>query len=78
MSNTKTTTLDEAIEAVQTLPEETQTALAEELVALVEDFRSPGLTDTQREIVMGRLAESRTHIARGDFLAMLRRYNPAI
>ena len=78
MSNAKTITLDEAIAAVQTLPEEAQAALAEELVALVEDYRSPGLTDAQREIVKGRLAQPRKHVARGDFLAMLRRYNPTL
>lgn len=78
MNKTRTTTLDDAMAAVQTLPEEAQAALAEELVALVEDYRSPGLSDAQREVVSKRLAHPRKHVARGDFLAMLRRYNPAL
>lgn len=78
MSNSKTVTLHEAIAAVRKLPEDEQTALAEELVALVEDYQTPGLTDTQRDIVAKRLAEPRSHVPRDDFLAMLRRYNPAL
>lgn len=71
-------TMDEAIEAVQRLPEDAQAMLAEELVALVEDYESPGLTDEQRRIVKERLAKPRTSVSRDDFLAMLRRYNPAL
>ena len=78
MSNTKTVTMDEAIRAVQRLPEDAQAVLAEELVALVEDYESPGLTDEQRRIVNERLAKPRALVARGDFLAMLRRYNPTL
>ena len=78
MSDTKTATLDEAVAAVRQLPEDTQAAVAKELVALVEDYRTSGLTDEQREVVAKRLAEPRTHVPRPDFLAMLRRYNPAL
>ena len=75
---TKTATLDEAMAALQRLPEDTQMALAEELVALAEDYQPPGLTDEQRDIVARRLAEPRSHMPRADFLALLRRYNPAL
>lgn len=78
MSQSKTATLDEAMAALQRLPEDTQMALAEELVALAEDYQTPGLTDAQRDIVAGRLAEPRSHMPRADFLALLRRYNPAL
>ena len=78
MSRSKTITLKEAMEAAQTLPEEARPALAEEVVALVEDDHAPGLTDTQREFVKKRLAEPSKHVAREDFLEMLRRYNPTL
>lgn len=57
MSQPKTATLDEAMAALQRLPEDTQMALAEELVALAEDYQTPSLTDAQRDIVARRLAE---------------------
>lgn len=78
MSKNKIPTLDEAVEAVRTLPQGSQDAIVQELVAMVEDYQAPGLTDAQRDIVTKRLAEPRSHIPRDDFLAMLRRYNPAL
>lgn len=62
ISQPKTAALDEAMAALQRLPEDTQMALAEELVALAEDYQTPGLTDAQRDIVAGRLAEPRSHM----------------
>ena len=78
MSTTKTVTIEDALEAAKTLPDEAQSELARELIALVEDYRASGLTAEQREIVRKRLAEPRTHVPRSDFLVMLRRYNPAV
>ena len=78
MSHAKTVTLDDAMTAVRRLPEDAQTALAEELLALVEDYQTSGLMDAQCDIVAKRLAQPRKHVAPGDFLAMLRRYNPAL
>ena len=78
MSTTKTVTIEDALKAAKTLPDDAQSELAQELVALVEDYRASGLTSEQREIVRKRLADPRTHVSRSDFLAMLRRYNPAV
>ena len=78
MSNTKTISLDEAVEAARELPAETQAALASELMERVEDYQTPGLTPEQQKIVKERLAMPREHVSREDFLAMLRRYNPAL
>lgn len=41
MSDTKTVTLDEAVAAVRQLPEDTQAAVAEELVALPRTIEPP-------------------------------------
>lgn len=78
MSTSKTVTIEDALQAAKNLPDETQRELAEELVALVEDYQTPGLTPEQHEVVKERLAKPRRHVARTDFLAMQRRYNPAL
>ena len=56
MSNSKNITLDQAAEAMRTLPKEAQAELAKELVA----------------VLAIRLATPRAHIGRNDFLATLR------
>ena len=70
---------DESMSRRKTMtPKVAQTALAEVAAVRVEDDRTPGLTDTKREIAKERLAEPRRHVGRGEFLAMLRRYGPTI
>jgi hypothetical protein len=76
--STTKSTLEDALKAAKVLPEEMQFELAEELVALVEDYQTPGLTPEQKKVVKERLSMPRTHILREDFLAMLRRYNPTL
>lgn len=78
MSSTRTTTLDEAIAAVQSLPEEAQTALAEELLAMVEDYSMPERPAKEQEIIKQRLKGPRKAVSRVDFMSMLRQYNPAL
>ena len=71
--STTKSTLEDALKAAKVLPEEMRFELAEELVALVEDYQTLGLTPEQKKIVKERLSMPLEHILREDFLAMLRR-----
>ena len=78
MSKNKTASLDEAVEAVRALPQGSQDAIAQELVAMVEDYAMPERPAEEQELIKQRLKGPRKAISRADFMAMLRQYNPAL
>ena len=78
MSNTKTVTLDEAIQAARKLPKDTQAALASELMEHVEDLSTPDRPSERQELIKNRLARPLKAISRDQLMAMLRRYNPSV
>jgi len=78
MKNAKTITLDEAVEAVRALPQGSQDAIVQELVAMVEDYSMPERPAEEQELIKQRLKGPRKAIARADFMAMLRQYNTAL
>ena len=78
MDNSKTITLDDAIKAARQLPEDTQTALADELMAQVEDLSTPGRPSDRQKIIKGRLANPLKAVSREAFMGMLRHYNPSL
>ncbi|MCH8240660.1 MAG: hypothetical protein IIB62_11560 [Proteobacteria bacterium] len=78
MSKNKTASLDEAVEAVRALPQGSQDAIAQELVAMVEDYSMPERPAEEQELIKQRLKGPRKAISRADFMAMLRQYNPAL
>lgn len=78
MSNSKTTTLDEAIAAARKLPADTQAAVAAELMECVEDLSAPDRQQDRHDIIKERLAKPLEAISRDEFMAMLRQYNPGL
>ena len=78
MSKNKTASLDEAVEAVRALPQGSQDAIAQELVAMVEDYSMPERPAEEQELIKQRLKGPRKAISRADFMAMLRQYKPAL
>ena len=77
MSNKTTKTLDAAIKAVRKLPDEAQTAIAEEMIAHAHAITESHLTNDQRAIVKERLRNPRTVVAVEDFQALLDKYKVA-
>ena len=77
MSNKTTTSLDAAIKAVRQLPEEAQTAIAEEMIAHAHAITESHLTNEQRAIVKERLRQPRAVVSIEDFQALLDKYKVA-
>ena len=78
MNNAKTISLDEAVKAVRRLPEDTQAALASELMERVEDVSTPDRPDDRQALIKDRLSKPLKVVSRDEFMAMLRQYNPAL
>ena len=78
MNNAKTITLDEAVKAARQLPNDTQRALANELMEQVEDLSTPDRSAERQKIIKDRLAKPLRAVSREEFTAMLRLYNPSI
>ena len=78
MSNSKTITLDEAVEAARRLPENAQAELAAELMERVEDVSTPERPEDRQRLIKDRLSKPLEAITRDELMAMLRRYNPAL
>ncbi len=78
MNNTKTITLDEAVEAARQLPAGTQVELATELMERVEDVSTPDRPAERQELIKDRLSKPLEAISRDQLMAMLRQYNPAL
>ncbi len=78
MKNAKTITLDEAVEAAQKLPIDTQAALANELMEHVEDLSTPDRPHERQNLIKDRLAKPLKAISRDELMAMLRQYNPVL
>lgn len=76
--NSKTVTLDKAVEAARKLPQEAQEALAKELLDRVEEFSAPERSPERQAIIRERLARPLEAVSREDVMVMLRRYNPAL
>ena len=74
----KTTSLDTAVAAARRLPDETQEALARELMERVEDFSTPDRPADRQSIIKERLAKPLEAISRDDLMVILRQYNPAL
>ncbi len=78
MTNTKTVTLDEAVEAARKLPNDAQAALASELMERIEDVSTLERPSDRQKIIKDRLAKPLKAISRDELMAMLRQYNPAL
>ena len=78
MIKNKTATLDEAVEAVRSLPQGSQDAIVQELVAMVQDYSMPERAAEEQEIIKQRLEAPRKEVSRATLMAMLRQYNPAL
>lgn len=78
MSNGKTITLDDAVEAARRLPESAQTELAVELMERVEDISTPERPEDRQFLIKERLSKPLEAISRDELMALLRRYNPAL
>jgi hypothetical protein len=78
MSNSKTVTLDEAVEAARRLPENAQAELAAELMESVEDVSTPERPEDRQRLIKDRLSKPIEAVTRDELMAMLRRYNPAL
>ena len=78
MAKNKTATLDEAVKAIRSLPQGSQDAIVQELVAMVEDYSMPERPAEEQEIIMRRLKAPRKVVSRAAFMAILRQYNPAL
>ena len=78
MPKTRSQKLRSAIEAVESLPEEAQDEIVQELEARVADFAKPQMTAAQRAEVKRRLALPRRYVPEKTIRAILRRYNPAL
>jgi len=78
MSNSKTITLDEAVEAARRLPENAQAEIAAELMERVEDVSTPERPEDRQRLIKERLAKRLEAISRDELMALLRRYNPAL
>jgi len=84
MRTTKTYSLDEVVNALRTLPDQSRQELAGEIMARVEEIKNsrltdePGLTDKQREIIRERMGRPRDHVSREDVHALLRKFNSAL
>jgi len=78
MTNTKTITLDEAVEAARKLPNDTQAALASELMERIEDVSTIERPSDRQKVIKDRLAKPFKAISRDEFMAMLRQYNPTL
>jgi hypothetical protein len=78
MSNSKTITLDKAVEAARRLPENAQAELAAELMERVEDVSTPERPEDRQRLIKDRLSKPLEAITRDELMAMLRRYNPAL
>jgi hypothetical protein len=76
--NTKTVTLDKAIEAARKLPQEAQEALAKELLERVEEFSAPERSPERQVVIKDRLSRPLKEVSLDDLMAMLRQYNPAL
>jgi hypothetical protein len=76
--NSKTVTLDKAVEAARKLSPEAQEALARELLERVEDFSAPERSPERQAIIEDRLSRPLKEVSRDDLMAMLRQYNPAL
>lgn len=77
MATKTTTTLETAIEAVRKLPEEAQTAIAQEMIEHADAIANYDLSDEQRAIVKERLAQPRTPLSVQEFQAFLDQYRVA-
>ena len=78
MTDTKTKTLDDAVQAARSLPDEAQQALAQEIIERVEDFTTPDRSPERQAIVKERLSKKLEAVPREDLMAILRQYNPAL
>jgi len=78
MSNTKTITLDEAMEAARRLPISAQAELAAELMEHIENISTPDRPEDRQQVIKERLAKPLEAISRDELMTVLRRYNPAI
>jgi hypothetical protein len=78
MSKTTTPTLDEAVEAVRKLPEETQSAIAHELMHWVDHLTTPTRDPERQAIIAERMRKPLETVSRDAFMTMLRKYNPAL
>jgi len=74
----KSKTIDAAIEAVRALPHEAQDAIAHEILEQIEDYRTPDRPPEIQALIEERMSKPRTAVSRDDFMAMLRKYNPAL
>ena len=71
-------TLNDAVSAARKLPEDTQVAIARELMEQVEDFSTPDRPADRQEIIRERLSKPLRAVSRDELTAMLRKYSPAL
>lgn len=78
MNKAKVVTLNDAISAARKLPQDTQVAIARELMEQVEDFSTPERTTERQQIIKDRLGKPLHAVSRDELTAMLRQYNPTV
>lgn len=68
--------LNDVVEAIKALPDDSRDALVSELEARLSTLSKSHMTEAQRNEVKRRLALPRRHVADEEVRAILRRYNP--